>query len=59
MPCFILHRWSKWEPYLWEGWKWKQVWTGHVVTTSEKQEVSEERQKRRCLDCGLTQDRKV
>jgi hypothetical protein len=50
---WIGHRWEKWEPYTWQGFTYPQG------IESTKIEISQLRERRRCILCGKTQDRKV
>jgi len=51
MSCFIWHDWSKWEQYLWEGSvRHPNKYEGKPI------EISENRQKRKCVKCGKVED---
>jgi len=56
--CWLfLHRWSKWEPYKWQG---EQFSVSNLTgIRMDSYEVTEDRQKRHCERCGLTQDRMI
>lgn len=54
--CFIFHNWGKWgEPYL-------KIFTRIIpfgAGAGTEQEKQEEWQSRTCIDCGITEERKI
>lgn len=47
-----LHKWSKWEQYKWSGGE-------YLYGTTIVRQITESREKRKCLKCGKMQDRKI
>ena len=48
--CFIFHKWEKWQPYTWKGFITYRKQPDQPIS------LTEERQKRVCSLCGITQD---
>lgn len=53
--CWLFHQWGKWELYEERG----ILTFGWGKNRGEKAEYSETRQRRKCQDCGKTQDEVV
>lgn len=59
MSCFWGHKWSKWNPYRYEG---ERMFVGLLAPKEVRGkwfDVSENRQKRQCVKCGKNEDTKV
>jgi hypothetical protein len=66
MRCWIVHRFGKWKAYTAEyessGLEYSPVpelgmWS--TTTIAGPRKFTEERQRRECLNCGYTQDRRI
>lgn len=50
--CWLFHKWTKWEQYLWHGFV-------YAKPDNQRLEVNERRQKRHCEKCGYEEERLV